>query len=591
VNEEILSYKRLGRGDRILALIVGGEPNASDKPGTEEQECFPEALRYKIGPDGELSNEREEPVAADLRPEGDGKAAAKLKLIAGILGVGYDELRQREQQRRFRRLAVVAIASLAGALVAAGLTINAVLARQEAEKERARAVAARDESETVTEFLTSMMGAASPAEQGRDVTVREVLDQAANRLQTQFREQPLLEARMLHTLAKTYGALGYFDIAQNQHERAQRIRSDVLGPVHPDTLESRRDLAITMANLEERDAAISQLREILRQEREAFGADHANTLNTQGNLGIVLVGADQLEEAESMLRDGLDRARSSLGGDAPETVTIMTGLSQLYWQRRELEPVKDLNALIFEANRKRFGDLHPATVSALHNLAVAYFLADDREFYAGKKDWDAPDLRRASELFAEAAEKGKALYGEDHPSPYSSQFMHGVTRLNLGEYDVAEGAFREVAEANERLSGPDSQGVFSAKGQLARLYIRLERFEEARDLMAGAVDGAERVLGEDHTATQVYRYRLGIALMHLGAYEESESALLTAHGYLLESRGPEHDWTQWCAKVLSEHYERRGRPDLADEWMAKVDPDWNAAMEEIRQLNTAPFYD
>ena len=256
-----------------------------------------------------------------------------------------------------------------------------------------------------------------------------------------------------------------------------------------------------------------------------------------------------------------------------------------------LEQVKDLNALIFEANRKRFGDLHPATVSALHNLAVAYFLADDREFYAGKKDWDAPDLRRASELFAEAAEKGKALYGEDHPSPYSSQFMHGVTRLNLGEYDVAEGAFREVAEANERLSGPDSQGVFSAKGQLARLYIRLERFEEARDLMAGAVDGAERVLGEDHTATQVYRYRLGIALMHLGAYEESESALLTAHGYLLESRGPEHDWTQWCAKVLSEHYERRGRPDLADEWMAKVDPDWNAAMEEIRQLNTAPFYD
>lgn len=43
VNEEILTFKRLGRSDRILALIVDGEPNASDgKPGFErDQECFP----------------------------------------------------------------------------------------------------------------------------------------------------------------------------------------------------------------------------------------------------------------------------------------------------------------------------------------------------------------------------------------------------------------------------------------------------------------------------------------------------------------------------------------------------------------------
>jgi len=33
VNEEILAFKRLGRSDRILCLIVDGEPNATDKPG------------------------------------------------------------------------------------------------------------------------------------------------------------------------------------------------------------------------------------------------------------------------------------------------------------------------------------------------------------------------------------------------------------------------------------------------------------------------------------------------------------------------------------------------------------------------------
>ena len=49
VNEEILAFKRLGREDRILCIIVGGEPNATDLPGREAEECFPPALRFRLG--------------------------------------------------------------------------------------------------------------------------------------------------------------------------------------------------------------------------------------------------------------------------------------------------------------------------------------------------------------------------------------------------------------------------------------------------------------------------------------------------------------------------------------------------------------
>src|SRR5712692_8100587 len=55
VNEEILSFKRMGRERRILALIVNGEPNAANDPGQAERECFPSALRFALGDDGELS--------------------------------------------------------------------------------------------------------------------------------------------------------------------------------------------------------------------------------------------------------------------------------------------------------------------------------------------------------------------------------------------------------------------------------------------------------------------------------------------------------------------------------------------------------
>jgi tetratricopeptide (TPR) repeat protein len=92
VNEEILEFKRRGRADRILPLIVDGEPHAA----TPERECFPTALSFRVDVAGRLTDQPVEPIAADLRPEADGQENARLKLIAGVLGVPFNDLRQRE---------------------------------------------------------------------------------------------------------------------------------------------------------------------------------------------------------------------------------------------------------------------------------------------------------------------------------------------------------------------------------------------------------------------------------------------------------------------------------------------------------------
>lgn len=123
VNQEILNFKKLGKENRILSFIVEGEPNAADgKAGFEpEAECFPPALKFKLGPDGELSGERTEPIAADARPGKDGRTNALLKLVSGVIGVSYDLLAQRDKRRRqaFRRK--VALYSLATLLVVSSI--------------------------------------------------------------------------------------------------------------------------------------------------------------------------------------------------------------------------------------------------------------------------------------------------------------------------------------------------------------------------------------------------------------------------------------------------------------------------------------
>ncbi len=118
VNQEITTFKALGREQRILCLIVDGEPNASDNPDFGLLECFPRAIRYHFDQNGQQTSERVEPIAADGRDGKLSRADARLKLVAGLLGVGFDELKRREKRRIFwRRMqyaaaAVVLLAAL-----------------------------------------------------------------------------------------------------------------------------------------------------------------------------------------------------------------------------------------------------------------------------------------------------------------------------------------------------------------------------------------------------------------------------------------------------------------------------------------------
>ena len=119
VNEEIIYFKSLGREDRILALIVGGEPHATDT-GRLHLECFPPNLRMQLGPDGQLTSVKRDPLAADMRPGKDGKQLALRKIAAGLLGVGVEALTQRDRQRQGRLWAFRF--GLGGAVVAIATT-------------------------------------------------------------------------------------------------------------------------------------------------------------------------------------------------------------------------------------------------------------------------------------------------------------------------------------------------------------------------------------------------------------------------------------------------------------------------------------
>jgi tetratricopeptide (TPR) repeat protein len=118
VEEEISFFRSIHPDRPVLAALLGGEP----------AEAFPSAL---------IDGGRE-PIAADFRKGGDGKLA-RLKLVAGMTGVGLDELVQREAQRQLTRAMAITALAFVSTLILAALLVAAVSGRNEAERQRQQA--------------------------------------------------------------------------------------------------------------------------------------------------------------------------------------------------------------------------------------------------------------------------------------------------------------------------------------------------------------------------------------------------------------------------------------------------------------------
>ena len=208
-NQEIESFKRTRPESCVIAAVASGEPFASDVPGHEDEECFPPALRYKYDRRGHRTGKRADPLAADFRQEGEGKRRAFLKLVAGMLGVGLDELVRREQTRHQRQLAYVAAASLAGMAVTSTLAFSAIQARDTAREQRRAA-------EGLIGFMLGDL-----KDKLEPIGKLDALDGVGGRVLAYYRNQPIAQL--------TDGALSQRSSALTLMAQVAEARGDVPG--------------------------------------------------------------------------------------------------------------------------------------------------------------------------------------------------------------------------------------------------------------------------------------------------------------------------------------------------------------------------
>lgn len=408
------------------------------------------------------------------------------------------------QFRKFisRYRAISSLASLL-ILVLAAFAIVASVQAQRLQRER-------NEAEAVTQFLSDMFAAVDPAMEGKDVTVREVLDQAAEAIGDTLKLQPLVEARLRTTIGKSYRTLGLYDAAQPQLERALQLRRDHLGESHNDTLETMNILAVLYGKQGNYEKSQTTCRRVLELRRRVSGEEHPETLRAKHNLAYLHDVLGQEHRAEELLLELLGERQRVLGLDHPDTLITLNALGALYARQQRFDRAIPLLREVVELRRQKLGAEHPYTLNTINNLAFAY--------------------------------------------------------NNQGRPDEAEPLFKSVLETRRQRLGEKHPDTLASKTNLAAVYNKQQRFAEAEQLLKAALPDARITLDENHTLTGVVLMRYGVCLTGLKHYEQAEKSLLESYSILGSKLSPEHRRIQAVRSALVDLYEASGKPDQAGEF-------------------------
>lgn len=324
-------------------------------------------------------------------------AAASLLVLALVAAIAFGIWHNRQLDRKNRDL-----------LAANEATRQA---KQDAEQREA-------ETKAVLDFVENKIFAAARPERqagglGREVTLRRALQAALSFVDQSFPDQPLIEARLRHTLAVSFANLGEAKIATDQIQTARTIYLKHLGPDHPSTLASTLNLASVYRGLGRHADALKLGEETLARMRDKLDLDHPHTLACMNNLAISYDTLGRHADALKLHEEALALRRARLGPADPRTLASMNNLAGCYSNLGRHADALELSQKTVALAKATLGPDHPDTLRILDTLAQIYRNVDRH--------------REAIKLYEEVVALMKIIFGPGHSHTLGS--MNSLAEL------------------------------------------------------------------------------------------------------------------------------------------------------------------
>ncbi|MGD9688329.1 MAG: TIR domain-containing protein [Phycisphaerales bacterium] len=546
VNAEVEHFRRLGRHDRILALLIEGEPRESFPP------ALTEIRRTVIDTSaGGAATEREqieevEPLAADVRPTRSDTRAhvlrghARLRIMACILGCRFDDLRQREAERRVRRARQIGAALAVLVLIMGALAAYAFAQRAEADRQRRSAQAYGG---LIADDLVQS------AVDAQDHQLADTLSRASRRVSERFKDQPALMVEVSVTLGDALLRAGNpreaLDLFERVRDATKHARVD---PAARLALQNGLADARLRQSISDADLADARLR--LAEATAARGARDPLVMTLRNQFAGLLKNAPGADAERAARLDEAEREYAAVLADR----TAVLG-------------AKDLDTLVTR-----------------HNLGIVDLKRCRDAFNAlGKDPAAAPAEARAAarRRFSIALEARRSLtsdsraaLGPTHPQTLATWSEEVALRAEAGRLDppLLDAALNEypaMLDELRRSLGFDHWRTLEVTGRYAQALGWAGRTDDAERAWWLVIEGSRTALGEGYWLTLGAADQLAALYERRGEDGHAEMVLLDRYRDAVSSG--DAPLAARRADVLRSFFERRGRTIEAAAWAREAE--------------------
>jgi len=391
----------------------------------------------------------------------------------------------------------VATAVLVGIAGATGGMIWALREREAARASAARATTQAERSDQVAHFLQDMLqGVAPSVALGRDTTMlKEIVNQTAQRIDIDLKDQPNVQIDLNLTLGRVYFALQLYKEMQ---------------------MNARHTLEIA---------------------RATYGEESAATADILFQLGRADLFLREIDEGDAVTRRAILMQRNVRGADSIEEGDALCLMADLL--RNEWDPSGDNQTKLAEAEplaraglairRKRFGNESDETAWGLHTLAVVLW-----EEHGDNK------LAEAESAIREGIAIRERIDGKEHPFAAWDHKMLGKVLYSEGKFDEAEDSIRTALATMERIDGKGKLNQMDTHATFGRILRRRGNLVEAE--------------AEYREAVAIGTKEVGPSFLDLPIYLSPLAQILAEQNKLAEARDAAQQAVDICAQHSGKVY-------------------------------------
>ncbi len=423
-----------------------------------------------------------------------------------------------------------------------------------AVEQAALAASKAEQAQAINRFLEEMLTAADPRSgEARNVTAREVLDRAAQRLADGFLDrQPEVEAAVRVTMGNAYRALGDYEMARVQLRAAESIRRDAAGEGDEELIRTMLFRGRVLLDLGEHGEAERIAQNALDMRRRQLRAapapespemDDAILADCLGLLGHALEQQGRLDEAEPPLRQSLAMRRALFGDIDLDVATGLSRLSALLSERGDYAAAESLQREVVAIQEALLPEHHVERAAALNNLAL---LQEKQDHF----DEAESNYRHALEVLSETLDS-------NHPDISAARNNLGLLLWRLEQYAEAEPLLRDALDQSRKTFGDEHELTIKALNNLALVREGMKDYAGAEPLFAEAVALSRKTMGDRHAMTAVALHNHSRVLERLDCPEEAIACSRESVEILRQALGDRHPNTLNAVARLGGLYARQ----------------------------------